>query len=210
MSSGKRGLKRLEELNIEVERINKKLDMAQEFGLNEEDLGVVIRRLEELHDLIGDAAKEEARREINCAKKEARRIRDGRKKPGGNHPGNDDDEPDDKDDPDDPDGGDGGDDEKCCCCCKCTPAAAPSPASGSSVPDATCVYVQTETTVAAWDRGQQRWEVFDAQSAIVKVTFISGGILVVGKDKAAIFDCKIGLWLKAFDPSGSLIDGAGQ
>ncbi|MFQ5347787.1 MAG: hypothetical protein ACE5ED_08080, partial [Rhodothalassiaceae bacterium] len=60
------------------------------------------------------------------------------------------------------------------------------------MPDATCVYVQTATTVAAWNRGGQRWEVFDAMSEIVKVTFISGGILAIGKDKAAIFDCKLG------------------
>jgi hypothetical protein len=212
MSSGKRGKKRLDELVEEVGRINKKLELAREMGLTEADLKIVLRRLGELNDLIGDAAKEEARREINCAKKEARRVRDGRKKPGGNHPGNDDDEPDDKDDDDDKkDGGggsgDGGGGEgKSCCCCK--PEA--KPASGSSVPDATCVYVQTDTTVAAWDRGQQRWEVFDAQSAIIKVTFITGGILAIGKDRAAIFDCKLGLWLKPFDPAAPISDGAGK
>lgn len=78
------------------------------------------------------------------------------------------------------------------------------------MPDATCVYVQTATTVAAWNRGGQRWEVFDAMSEIVKVTFISGGILAIGKDKAAIFDCKLGRWLRAFDPPQPLTDGAGK
>ncbi|GER00617.1 hypothetical protein JCM17845_12400 [Iodidimonas gelatinilytica] len=216
MSAGKRGLKRVEDTKKELERIKKKIEIAQE--LNPDiDLGQVDDRIARLDDLIAEGAKEEARREAINLEKEARRLRDGKKKPGGNHPGNDCDEPDDKDDDDDDDddggngnGGDGnggGGSSKCCCCCSSAPAA---PASGSGVPDATCVYLQTRTTVAAWNRGGQRWEVFDAKSEIIKVTFITGGILAIGKDKGALFDCKLGTWLKAFDPAENLVDGDGQ
>lgn len=215
MSAGERGLKRLEELMKEQERIGKKLEFALEKGVAENELGLLRGRLKRIGALIGDAAKEEARREAANLEKEARRVRDGKKRPGGNHPGNECDEPDEKEGPANGNGGDGGDgdgdgggDKKCCCCCCCKPA--PAPASGSSVPDATCVYVRTETTVAAWNRAGQRWEVFDAMSEIVKVTFITGGILAIGKDKAAIFDCKLGQWLKPYDPAADLVDGEGK
>lgn len=219
MSRGKRGLMRVNALKDELERINKKIETALEHGQTENDLRVVVRRRDELISLIGEAAKEEARREIEIAKREARRLKQGKKKPGGNHPGNQDDDADDQDDDDDDDegnggngnggNGDGGGHKKDCCCC-CCEAKEKKPASGSSVPDATCVYVRTGTIVAAWNRGAQRWEEFDANSEVIKVSFITGGILAVGKDKAAIFDCKLGQWLAAYDPADALVDGEGK
>lgn len=219
MSRGKRGLKRVNALKQELERINEKIETALEHGQTENDLRVVVRRRDELISLIGEAAKEEARREIEIAKREARRLKQGKKKPGGNHPGNQDDDCDDQDDDDDDDdgnggngnggNGDGGGHKKDCCCC-CCEAKEKKPASGSSVPDATCVYVRTGTIVAAWNRGAQRWEEFDANSEVIKVSFVTGGILAVGKDKAAIFDCKLGQWLAAYDPADALVDGEGK
>lgn len=215
MSRGKRGLMRVNALKDELERINKKIETALEHGQTENDLRVVVRRRDELVSLIGEAAKEEARREIEIAKREARRLKQGKKKPGGNHPGNPDDDADDQDDDDGNGGngnggnGDGGEHKKDCCCC-CCEAKEKRPASGSSVPDATCVYVRTGTIVAAWNRGAQRWEEFDANSEVIKVSFITGGILAVGKDKAAIFDCKLGQWLAAYDPADALVDGEGK
>ncbi|GAB4129348.1 MAG: hypothetical protein Kow00104_14850 [Rhodothalassiaceae bacterium] len=47
-------------------------------------------------------------------------------------------------------------------------------------------------------------------SEIEKVTFITGGILAIGKVKAAIFDCKLGQWLKPYDPVAGLVDGEGK
>ena len=231
MSSGKRGLKRIEELEKERYRIQEKLKIAREYGVPEHRLAPLVEKLEAVDRLIGTAAREEAKRELRCLAEEARRIRDGRKKPGGNHPGNKHDDPDDHDGDDDddngmddgdtPDGngdkpngdGNGGDKKKKCCCCCCCPKPKPDkkPASGSSVPDATCVYVQGPTTVAAWSRPRQDWVVFQAGSPIVKVVLVTGGILAVAERAAAIFDCKLGIWLKTYRPSDiPLSDGGGR
>ncbi len=236
MSSGKRGLKRLAELEKERARIKEKLEIAEDYGVPEHKLRPLVEKLELIDKLIGTAAREEAKRELRCLAEEARRVRDGKKKPGGNHPGNKHDEPDDDDDDDDDndqngngggngdnngsgngdgnghDGGGGGGKKQCCCCCCCAkPKSDKKPASGSSVPDATCVYVQGPTSVAAWSRARQDWVVFRAGSPIVKVVLITGGILAVAERGAAIFDCKLGIWLKTYRPSDvPLSDGGGR
>lgn len=231
MSSGKRGLMRLIDLEIERDRIKEKLEIAKEYGVPGHRLQPLIEKLGQIEKLIGTAAREEARRELRCLAEEARRIRDGKKRPGGNHPGNKNDEPDDHDDDDDDDrdgsggnppdgnggpddgGGNGGgeDKQKCCCCCCDKSKGEKKPASGSSVPDATCVYVQGPTTVAAWSRPRQDWVVFQAGSPIVKVVLVTGGVLAVAERAAAIFDCKLGLWLKTYRPADvPLADGGGK
>ncbi len=232
MSSGKRGLKRIAELEKERDRILEKLEIAKEYGVPDHKLRPLVEKLEEVEKLIGRAAREEAKRELRCLAEEARRVRDGKKKPGGNHPGNKHDDPDDTDDDDDDDqngqgnggtpngdGGGNGDGNgdggagggKCCCCCCAKAKSDKKPASGSSVPDATCVYVQGPTTVAAWSRARQDWVVFQAGSPIVKVVLITGGILAVAERAAAIFDCKLGIWLKTYHPSDiPLSDGGGS
>jgi len=215
MSAGKRGLKRVQGLKEELERIRKKIELARECGLADGKIKELIELADDLKEPIGEAIEKEAQREAEALKEEAARIKKGRKMPGGNHPGNKDDCPDDTDDDDDDDdeddgngngNGNGDDKKKCCCCCK----PAPSPASGSSVPDATCVYVRGETTVAAWSRAMQEWKVFDAGSPIVDVVMITGGILAVGERRAAIFDCKLGDWLAPYDSTETLQEGGGS
>lgn len=226
MSSGKRGLRRIQELQAELGRIRAKLEHARENGVPERDVEDLVEGLPHLDRTVGEAAVAEAKREADRLAAEAQRIHEGRKRAGGNHPGNQDDEPDDmaEDDDDSGDGNGGGDggegdgdgeEEKksyccCCCCCYYKKKDPPMPASGSSVPDATCVYVQSATLVAAWSRPIQDWLVFDAQSEIVEVTFVTGGILAVGKQRAALFDCKLGIWLKAYESPEELLDGAGK
>ncbi|GAB4129353.1 MAG: hypothetical protein Kow00104_14860 [Rhodothalassiaceae bacterium] len=58
MSAGERGLKRLEELMKEQERIGKKLEFALEKGVAENQLGLLRGRLKRIGELIGHAAKE--------------------------------------------------------------------------------------------------------------------------------------------------------
>ncbi len=62
MSSGKRGLKRIAELEKERDRILEKLDIAKEYGVPGYKLKPLGEKLEQVEKLIGTAAREEARK----------------------------------------------------------------------------------------------------------------------------------------------------
>ena len=63
MSSGKRGLKRLIDLEIERDRIKEKLEIAKEYGVPGHRLQPLIEKLGQIEKLIGTAAREEAGRQ---------------------------------------------------------------------------------------------------------------------------------------------------
>ncbi len=62
-------------------------------------------------------------------------------------------------------------------------------------PDPTTIWVRSENSVWAWARRTQSWIEQAFQTPILEVQEISGGLLVIAKEDAALFDTAIGTWL---------------
>lgn len=193
--------KRLAGVDDEIKRIQAKIKAAEDHGADFSDVNQLNKDIAALDEPIKEAALAAARRELAEVEAELERIKEGRPDPeqdrgadGG--PGSDGkDGKDGKDGEDGQDGGGGGgaagdgDDADA----KKNVKGKYSETAKKKEP--LTIFVRSKRTVWAWSRANGRWLEQSFDSDLKEVKIITGGILAVAENGAALWDTFLGRWL---------------
>lgn len=217
MTTFKAGYTRLTDLDRERERLEAKRRLAEDNGADFDQLGRIDDAIGLLQAAIAKAAVAEAEREARAGAEEAGRLEQDRpKKPGPAPRGPGDQEPDsdgdDRDEDDSGNGGGGGGGGGGAGGQLPFGAIPPAPAARGDtveIPDGQVIYVRSEDTVWVWSRYTQTWERQDFASPILSVDTVGGGLLVVARHGACIFDAALGQWLAPLETPEVLVAGQG-